>query len=262
MIDLKRRVQVNVPFTMLWDTYLSHCTQNLLNPEIGIDAEALDRFSLEDFRSVAETLQRHALTVTFHAPFVGLCPGSTDPAVRAVARRRFEEMLRLVPIFKPVTVVAHSGYDWRRHEYFREAWVANSIEFWSWTAEALGREGAHLMLENVYEERPAEMQVLFERLRPLKVGLCLDCGHLTAFGRAPLSEWLESLGGFIGQIHLHDNLGQKDDHLALGKGRIDFSQLFAFLKARHPAPPVLTLEIHQPEDLEPSLGHLAELWPW
>ncbi len=262
MTDLKRRVQVNVPFTMLWDTYLSYCTGNMLNPEIGIDAEALDRFSLEDFGSVAATLQSHALTVTFHAPFVGLCPGSTDPAVRAVAKRRFEEMLRLVPIFKPITVVAHAGYDWRRHEYFRQTWLENSLEHWSWLAAELAREGTGLMLENVYEEDPSEMQALFERLRPQRVGLCLDCGHLTAFGRAPLSEWLGTLGGFIGQLHLHDNQGCKDDHLALGGGRIDFAQLFAFLKSRRDAPPVLTLEIHQAEDLEPSLAYLERLWPW
>ncbi len=124
------------------------------------------------------------------------------------------------------------------------------------------REGARLMLENVYEEHPSEMQVLFERLRPQRVGLCLDCGHLTAFGRAPLSAWLETLGGFIGHLHLHDNQGRKDDHLALGKGRIDFAQLFAFLGSQRATPPVLTLEIHQAEDLEPSLAHLERLWPW
>jgi sugar phosphate isomerase/epimerase len=140
--------------------------------------------------------------------------------------------------------------------------LANSLEFWSWLSDALNREGSRLMLENVYERGPAEIRVLFEQLSSRRVGLCLDCGHLTVFGGAPLQEWLESLGGFIGQLHLHDNLGEKDDHLALGRGRIDFSRLFAYLKAERTQPPVVTLEAHQPDDVWESLECLERLWPW
>lgn len=262
MHDIKRVIQVNVSFTRLWDGHIDHFTRNGLNPEIVFDARALERFSRADFSTVAEALRKNALTVTFHAPFVDLSAGSSDPAVRDVTRRRFEELLALVPLFRPVTVVAHAGYDWKRHEYFRDEWLANSLAFWSWLSDGLNREGSRLMLENVYEQGPAEIRVLFEQLSSRRVGLCLDCGHLTVFGGAPLGEWLESLGGFIGQLHLHDNLGQKDDHLALGAGRIDFKALFAFLTSNHPSPPVVTLETHHDQDLEPSLEYLKRIWPW
>ena len=143
-----------------------------------------------NFARVAETLIGHDLTVTFHAPFVDLSAGSTDPAIRAVTRRRFEQILDLAPLFTPRTVVAHAGYDWQRYEYFRKTWMEHSVEFWEWVADRLIREGSRLMLENVYEHRPNEIIELFQRLRPQGVGLCLDCGHQTAFGRAPLAEWL------------------------------------------------------------------------
>jgi len=103
---------------------------------------------------------------------------------------------------------------------------------------------------------------LFARLRPAGAGLCLDCGHLTAFGRAPLDEWLEVLGPFIGQLHLHDNLGQKDDHLPMGRGRVDFRRLFAYLKDQRTTPPVMTMEVHRPADVWASLECLEGLWPW
>lgn len=262
MDDLRHRVQVCVSFTELRETLLEHFTGQGLNPEIGIDAPALDRYSIKDFQEVAEALHQHRLGVTLHAPFVDLSAGSTDPAIRAVTRRRIEEVLRLVPVFRPRTVVAHAGYDWQRYEYFRETWLNNSVEFWSWAAQRLICEGSRLVLENVYEHRPAEMEGLLERLRPFQVGLCLDCGHLTAFGRASLEEWLQGLSRFIGQIHLHDNLGMKDDHLALGAGRIDFRKLFSFLKSRLSSPPVVTLEMHRAEDLKPSLEYLQHIWPW
>lgn len=262
MHDIKRMIQVNVSFTRLWDGRIDHFTRNGINPEIVFDARALERFSQADFSAVAEALRKNALTVTFHAPFVDLSAGSSDPAVRDVTRRRFEELLALVPLFRPVTVVAHAGYDWKRYEYFRDEWLANSLEFWSWLSDALNREGSRLMLENVYEQGPAEIRVLFEQLSSRRVGLCLDCGHLTVFGGAPLQEWLESLGGFIGQLHLHDNLGEKDDHLPMGRGRIDFSRLFAYLKAERTQPPVMTLEAHQTDDVWESLECLERLWPW
>ncbi len=262
MSDLKRRVQVHTTFTALWNGEIEHFTRHALNPEIAIDAAALERFSGKDFARIADTLKRHDLTVTFHAPFVDLSAGSTDPAIRAVTRRRFEEILGLVPLFTPRTVVAHAGYDRQRYEYFRETWMEHSVEFWAWVAGRLNREGSQLMLENVYEHGPGEMLELFERLRPAGAGLCLDCGHVTAFGRAPLSEWLEVLGPFIGQLHLHDNLGQKDDHRPMGRGRIDFRRLFAYLKAERTAPPVMTMEVHRPADVWTSLECLERLWPW
>ncbi len=260
-MDLTRRVQVGVPFHRLREELLPQFTADGLNPEIGIDAPALERFALEDFAAVAEVLHRHHLTVTLHAPFVDLSAGSTDAAIRAVTRRRFEEILRLVPLFTPRTVVAHAGYDWQRYEYFRETWMDNSAAFWTEVAERLNRAGSRLMLENVYEQHPGEIRELFERLQPFGVGLCLDCGHLTAFGRAPIAEWLEVLGPFIGQLHLHDNHGKKDDHLPLGQGVIDFPRLFDYLRTEQRRP-VMTLEIHQAGGLRASLAHLERLWPW
>lgn len=262
MRDLRRYVQVHTTFTDLWNGETGHFIRHALNPEIGIDAAALERFSAEDFAGIAETLRRRDLTVTLHAPFVDLSAGSTDPAIRAATRRRFEQILDLVPLFKPRTVVAHAGYDWRRYEYFRKTWVENSVAFWGWVAEGLNREGARLMLENVYENAPGEVLELFERLRSQRVGLCLDCGHLTAFGRATMDEWLSVLGPFIGQLHLHDNLGHRDDHLPMGRGRIDFARLFAFLKADRATPPVMTMEVHRPDDVWASLECLQRLWPW
>jgi len=262
MSDLRRLVQVCVPFTMLREDLLDHFIRHQFNPEIGIDAEAIERYARRDFEAVADTLHRQGLAVTLHAPFVDLSAGSTDPAIRAATRRRFDDLMELVPLFRPRTVVAHAGYDWQRYEYFRKIWLDHSVRFWGDVAERLNRAGSRLMLENVYEHRPDEILELFERLRAPGVGLCLDCGHLTAFGRAPLEEWLKVLGDFIGQLHLHDNGGKKDDHLAMGRGLIDFRPLFAYLQARRSRPPVVTLEVHRLDDIWESLEYLERLWPW
>jgi len=53
MSDLRHRVQVCVPFTRLREELLDHFTCHRLNPEIGIDAAAIERCSPQDFARVA-----------------------------------------------------------------------------------------------------------------------------------------------------------------------------------------------------------------
>jgi sugar phosphate isomerase/epimerase len=70
---------------------------------------------------MSERLHQRSLTITLHAPFIDLCAGSPDPDIRAITRRRFEQMLEVVPIFKPKTVVCHLGYDLKRYLSFRSS---------------------------------------------------------------------------------------------------------------------------------------------
>ena len=262
MQALLRQIQVNIPFTMLYDDYLDRFLEYELNPEIGIDAKSLERFDFSDFQCLAEKLQAHHLSITLHGPFIDLSAGSTDPAVKAVTRNRFEQLLKLVPVFRPRAVVCHAGYDWKRYGYFREEWIESSLDTWSWLAGSLVEHGSRLMLENVYENEPQEIRIILERLKGLNVGFCLDAGHLFAFGKSELKPWLEELGSYIGQLHLHDNHGSDDAHLPLGQGKIDFKLLFAHLISNNLPRPIITLEPHREEDLWPSLDYLANVWPW
>lgn len=145
----------------------------------------------------------------------------------------------------------------------KDAWVEKSLEMWSWVGAGVRDEGALLMLENVYEQDPADMLVLFENLEKHDVGFCLDTGHHSVFSNVPAEAWVASLGRYLGQLHLHDNHGEQDEHLAMGRGRIDFRMLFSCLKAVKKEPPaVITLEPHTEGDLLPSLEYLEKTWPW
>ena len=256
------KVQVNIPFTMLYEEYLEPFIEYGLNPEIGFDAAALDRFSLTDISKIARKLDDNSRTVTLHGPFIDLNAGSPDPAVRRVTRRRLEQLLALVPLFKPVSVVCHAGYDPKRYSYFKEFWAENSTKLWSWFADQVAGHGARLMLENVYENGPEDIQFLFERLKKKRVGFCLDTGHSSAFGQSDIENWLKTLGPYLGQLHLHDNHGNEDEHLAIGSGIIDFAKVFKHFKNSKDIPPIITLEPHEEEALWPSLENLAKVWPW
>jgi len=198
MAPLLSIVQVNVPYSLLHSTYLDRFLRDRINPEIGIDGHVLDTVAAAEFAGTAERLADRNLRVTIHAPFIDLAPGSTDDAVYRLSRKRFEQVLRLVPFFKPRTVVCHAGYDRRRYVSLREQWIERSVALWTWLAARLRDEGTRLMLENVYEEYPEDMLELFEQLSEHAVGFCLDTGHQQAFGKAGLKKWIDVLGGVSG----------------------------------------------------------------
>ena len=120
MRPLLRKVQVNIPFRMLCESYLSIFTTCGMNPEVGIDAVALEDYDLSAFDEIGSELRKAGLSVTLHAPFMDLSPGSTDPAVRALTRQRFEQTLRVMEVLKPKTVVCHAGYDLKRYGFIED----------------------------------------------------------------------------------------------------------------------------------------------
>ena len=251
-----RSIQVNIPFRMLVESYLDIFTANQINPEIGIDAYALENFTRSDFEKIAGVFSAYQARITLHGPFIDLSAGSKDPRIRDVTRRRLRQILTLIPIFEPLTIVCHAGYDAKRYAFFKEEWLRNSLDMWSWFARELNALGVRLMLENVYEKDPQDMLVLLEGLERENVGLCLDIGHLSSFGDSTPQIWLGSLGNVIGQFHLHDNDRTFDQHMGMGGGSIDFEPVWRHIRSKKENPPVVTLEPHEKKDLLNSLEYL------
>ncbi len=64
------------------------------------------------------------------------------------------------------------------------------------------------------------------------------------------------MGKYISEIHLHDNHGERDEHLPLGEGNIDLPAVFAQLKMRN-LRPALVIENHQEAHVSLSLERIG-----
>jgi len=228
-----------------------------INPEIGLAAEALDGFSLSDFKHFANQFHKRNRSITIHGPFMDLSPGSPDARIRELTVYRFKQLIEAVSVFKPKTVVCHAGYEHVRYGFCKEKWLEYTVDTWKWLGRELFKRGTRLMLENVYETNPNELLQLLEQLDPKHIGYCLDVGHLASFGKYPLDKWLNATGKYIGQLHLHDNHGDHDSHLGMGEGGINFDLLFEHIK-HMTEKPVITLEPHEKEDFIASLAYLEQ----
>jgi sugar phosphate isomerase/epimerase len=255
------RVQVNAPFQHLVGGYLELFLRCRINPEIGVDAAVLDRRAELPLEQVARLFMEHGRVVTLHGPFMDLAPGALDDKIREVTARRLLETMDLVPLFRPLSVVFHVGYDDRCYHAFRQNWLAESLATWGPIATRAEGLGVMVSLENVYEQTPDMIVALLDALSSRNVGFCLDVGHQNAFSTTPLAEWLKALGSYLREVHLHDNDGRGDDHQPIGRGSVAFSTLFAYL-VETGLRPVITLEPHSEASLWKSLEALETLWPW
>jgi sugar phosphate isomerase/epimerase len=258
---LLKQVQVNAPYRQLVDYYLELFVKYGINPEIGFDAAALDTYSEAAMGEVARLLAANGRTVTFHGPFMDLAPGGIDETIRKATAQRLQSTLELVPLFGPPSIVFHAGYDASRYHAQRAEWLSSSMVTWETLARMAEKMRVVIHLENVYEQTPEMILALLEKMSSEYLGFCLDLGHMNVFGEVPLTEWLDALGPYLKEVHLHDNDGRSDAHEPIGSGTAPFEELFQYLQGKK-LKPLVTLEPHEEATLWKSLESLALVWPW
>ncbi|AJE02022.1 sugar phosphate isomerase/epimerase family protein [Geobacter pickeringii] len=239
---MTNRVYAHVPYSMLAES-LPTIVARRINPEIFFPGDALDGLIPEEVTAIAGTLHDAGIHCTFHAPFIDLNPGSVERLVREATLRRFEQVLAAADILRPDVIVFHPGYDKWRYGENQEKWLAHSIQSWRWVLERTEKIGTIVAVENIFEEEPSTLKALFEEMDHPRLRHCFDVGHWNLFHTVGMEEWFAAVGRFIGETHIHDNFGTRDDHLPPGEGAIDFD-LFFSLMARYAPDAAWTIEAH------------------
>ncbi len=252
------RCFVNAPFSRLDTGLLDLMVEHGIQPEIGLEGDVLYSSSMDDFKKVAAVLRENNLKCTLHAPFLDLSPGSADIGILEATRRKLRLAFDLIPIFQPESIVCHLGYEDIKHRFRKKEWLAVSLATWGELTDFAGRHNTRVMLENTFESSPEQHRKILESLDSPFACFCLDVGHVNAFARNKWQDWLPELSPWLGQLHLHDNSGDHDNHLAIGSGTFDFIGLFTFIKA-NALKPIITLEPHQEDGLWDSLESLDKL---
>lgn len=246
---------INAPFQQLQGGLLQLFLSNKLQPEIGLEGNCLWEVPGDEFRRMADILKENRLPCTLHAPFYDLAPGSMDTRIREVTREKLYRAFELISVFQPRSIVCHVGYDEEKHSYKLEKWMEHSVKTWQELLKIAEQNNTHVMLENTYETTPDIHYRLFTEIDSPFLRFCLDTGHLMSYAGTSWNLWLDKLLPWFGQLHLHDNDGLRDDHIAIGSGKFDFEQLFQFLQS-YDISPLVTLEPHTEKDLWMSLEHI------
>lgn len=206
----------------------------------------------EMYRACAEWYRASGRTRSIHGAFVDVNPASGDPEIREISRRRCRESCRTAEEIGAEFVVLHgSCLPFLRGAYIDD-WADSCAAFY--TELALAYPKLVLCIENSMDIDTNPLSELMARIKVPNVRVCLDFGHAQYSG-TPLAKWFADLGDNIGYIHLSDNYGKFDDHLALGRGVIDWKEADSLYRSLGRNLPV-TLEVVKLEDTAASLEFL------
>jgi len=173
-----------------------------------------------------------------------LSPGGLDRKVREITMDRFSKMIELAGVFKPEAIVFHPGYEKWKFDGNVGVWLKSSLQTWVPLVERAQKMELVLAIENVFEEDPEPIKRLLEEIGSLHFRFCFDTGHHHVFSKSPLSLWVETLGEYLVEVHLHDNHKEMDEHLPMGEGSFDFIQFFNLLQ-QYEIHPISTIEPHE-----------------
>lgn len=187
-----------------------------------------------------------------HGAFIDINPASADPEIRRLSRRRCAMSCALARELGAERVIFHgSAFPFLRGAYL-EGWAESCAEFYTGLREEYGLA---ICIENSQDLDCTPLALLMERAGGALCA-CLDVGH-AHYSRAGLEDWFEALGPYIACLHLSDNMGRFDDHLAIGAGSVDWGLAHRLWGGLGKPGLPITLEVGSMEQIEQSLAYLS-----
>jgi sugar phosphate isomerase/epimerase len=243
-----------------FDEQIEELVRLQFNPEIRMTkADHLARMTADDFARIRELLEKHSLEVFTHGPFFGLDIASLDRCLSEYSADCLLIGLEATRSMGGKLMVMHTGYLPQFSRGGRRHWFRNWAERMPRIVDHAAKSGVTLALENTWDDRPDVLLHLADLLPQDSVKFCLDTGHINTFSRKDTDAWWDAIGDRVVALHLHDNDGLSDDHLAPGRGTFDFVRLFdrvALLEVQ----PLLDLEVDL-ESAEEGRAYIEALFP-
>ncbi|MDO5410895.1 MAG: sugar phosphate isomerase/epimerase family protein [Lachnospiraceae bacterium] len=236
---------------LLKDTDLKEITDRtgcgLESIEFSI-ADNLDRLSetICSYEKRMEAMNCHDLIL--HGPFLDLNPMAFDSMVLNATKIRYEQCYQAAKALGAKKIVYHTCYIPKL--YLLIGWAERVIDFWNHFLD--GKEGIQVVMENVQDPEIEPILQVAEQVAHPDFGLCLDIGHAHCYSNYEVGKWTETLGGHIKHVHLHDNDGSWDSHLALGDGTIEIEKILSDIRTSTPEA-TCTIECSTRERVEKSI---------
>lgn len=245
-------------FAVPLDFLLAHedlVRQQRVNAEVFADGDVLECLDPVRVSAARALLDSAGLRRRVHGPISEMALGAFDPRIREVALHRYRQSIDFAAALGAEAIVVHTGFDILNKRDLADRYFAQfAPALRSVAAEAAGK-GLRLVVENTFEPGPGLILDAVEAAGAPNVGLLFDVAHHHLYGKIPLDEWLRCWAGRIEEVHITDNNGDWDCHLAPGMGGIDFARFFGILK-KLSLRPVYTFEPHDVEAFADTMRYI------
>lgn len=191
------------------------------------------------------------INLGIHGPYADLIPGARDELITKATNYRMQQAYNVAKKMDANFVVYHNGYYPKTYSYIE--WMQRTPTYWNDFKEGKEDDDIKIHIENVHEEDYFLLNELMEEIHDEKISVCLDVGHVNAYSKADVMEWMKILKKYIKHMHIHNNFGDRDSHLGINKGELDIIEILNIVKDKDIT---ITLEITHVDELRESLDIL------
>jgi sugar phosphate isomerase/epimerase len=216
-------------------------------------------------KQIRELLNSYSLTPIVHAPFYDINIASLNPQIGTASMQQIQEAITFAADIKANIVDFHPGNlpgDYPKR--FLQQSRKNLLKHLSNLIEIAENQQITLSIEN--KQRGRNLQVISSSdeqlaiIREISSKYCqvtFDVGHANTYSYN-LHNYARCIAPHLVNVHLHDNNGIKDEHLALGQGNINFKKVLKTLDAVQYSGPFI-LEVKSWAGLQSSIETITKL---
>lgn len=185
--------------------------------------------NLPEARNIVETTR---LTITVHLPYSDLNLASVNQPIWEETVRQMKNCLDLASDFARLAVV-HPGHFSPLGMQLPDAAWSQAILGIQQVADHAAELDMRVAVENMVNmpailgRRPEEISGIIETVGRENVGFIFDVGHANTNGN--VVDFLKLKDQVI-HMHVHDNHGERDEHLPVGNGTVPWNKVAKVMK--------------------------------
>ena len=181
-----------------------------------------------------ETARNHGFKYTLHCPFADINIASPSKPMLNASLKRLKQSMTYATQLNAELWVLHPGLVTGITPFYPGSdWTQNvkSICLLHKNAQELG---LRIAIENLPQKygsimkTPEDFARLYKETSLTDIGIVLDVGHANL--EAQTQPFLTQLSDKIWEMHISDNVGEKDEHLGIGYGKINWQNFAQTLK--------------------------------
>ena len=223
--------------------YISHLIPDEEMKELvektGAGVESIDFSIAYNLDRLDETIKSYEKRLKYigtddliiHGPFLDLNPMTFDDDIRKVTMKRYSQALEGAKALGAKKIVYHSCF--YPDAYYLIGWAERMADFYLELMEEGQNQNVEVLMENVFDRKWEPFAEVTERVNRSDFGLCFDAGHANCYSHATAKEWADGLRNRINHIHVHDNSGDDDLHLAMGQGTVPWEYILSLFSHRN-----------------------------
>jgi len=180
-----------------------------------------------------EAAKSQSLEYTLHAPFADINIASPSKDILAASLKRLKQSMAFASELEAKVWVFHPGAKTGISQFYPDAELKRSTASLQDLYGHAEKLGVNIALENLpgkywFMMHTPEEFMRFYNETSLPLGIALDLGHANL--ERQIEPFFNLLADKIVHIHASDNDGSDDQHLGIGKGKIDYDWIAQTLK--------------------------------